>query len=146
MKIDTLMVQALAIVLMLGLVVTAQAQSLDIKPGLWEKRVTMETGGRTVMDSTIEACLTADDLNLKKTAEKLARLPSCKVLQQDLSRKTLTVVLRCTEVLAESTTEVRSRDSMFVTATLKPTGGGEVTHSREEWSFLKADCGKRTAS
>lgn len=146
MKIDTLGVQALAIALMLGLVPAAQSQSLDIKPGLWKKKMTMETGGRTVMDSTIEACLTADDLDLGKTAEKLTRSPSCKVVQQDLSPKRLTVVLQCKEMLAESTTEVRSRDSMVVNATMKPTGGGEVTHSHEEWSFVKADCGKKSAN
>jgi hypothetical protein len=147
-KIDTLGVQALAIAiaLMLGLAAIAQSQSLDIKPGLWKKKMTMETGGRTVMDSTIEACMTADDLDLKKTADKLTQSPSCKVVQQDLSPNRLTVVLQCKEMVAESTTEVRSRDSVVVIATMKPAGGGEVTHSREEWSFVKADCGKQTAN
>jgi hypothetical protein len=145
-KIDTLGVQAIAIALMLGLAAIAQSQSLDIKPGLWKKKMTMETGGRTVMDSTIEACMTADDLDLKKTADKLTQSPSCKVVQQDLSPNRLTVVLQCKEMVAESTTEVRSRDSVVVIATMKPAGGGEVTHSREEWSFVKADCGKQTAN
>ena len=53
----------------------------------------METGGRTVLDSTVDACLTADDLDLQKTAAKLAQAPSCKVLQQDLSPKKLKVAL-----------------------------------------------------
>ena len=146
MKIDTLGIQALAIALMLGLAATAQTQSLDIKPGLWKKKMTMETGGRKVMDSTIEACMTADDLDLSKTAEKLTQSPSCKVVKQDLSPMRLTVVLQCKEMLAESTTEVRSRDAVVVTATMTPAGGGEVTHSREEWSFVKADCAKKAAN
>ena len=146
MKNDTLRVQALAIALMLGFAVTAQAQSLDIKPGLWTKKMTMETGGRRVMDSTIEACLTAEDLDLKKSLERLAGSPSCKVVQQDLSPKKRTVVLQCKEMSVESTMEVRSRDFVVVTETMKPTGGGEATQSREEWSFLRADCGKRTAN
>jgi hypothetical protein len=146
MKFDSLFVQALATALMLGLAATAQAQSLDIKPGLWKKKMTMETGGRTVLDSTIEACMTVDDLDLKKTAEKLTQSPSCKIVQQDLSPKRLSVVLQCKEMVVESTTEVRSRDSVVVTATMKPAGGGEVTHSREEWSFVKADCAKKAAN
>ena len=146
MKIHSFIVQALATALMLGLAATAQAQSLDIKPGLWKKKMTMETGGRTVMDSTIEVCMTTDDLDLKKTAAKLTQSPTCKVMQQDLSPKKLTVILQCKEILAESTTEVRSRESMHVTATMKPAGGGEVTHSREEWSFVRSDCTKKAAN
>ena len=143
MKINTLSVRAFATSLMLGLAATAQAQSLDIKPGLWKKTMKMETGGRTVMDTTIDACMTADDLDLKKTAAKMAQSPSCKVLQQELSPKRLKVVLQCKEVLAESTTEVKGPESVVVTATMKPTGGGEITHTSETWSFVKADCTRK---
>jgi hypothetical protein len=142
MKINTLSVRAFATALMLGLAATAQAQSLDIKPGLWKKTMKMETGGRTVMDTTIDACMTADDLDLKKTAAKMAQSPSCKVTQQELTPKRLKVVLQCKEMLAESTTEVRSRESVVVTATMKPTGSSEVTRSNETWTFVKADCTK----
>jgi hypothetical protein len=146
MTINTLSVRAFATALMLGLAATAQSQSLDIKPGLWKKTLKMETGGRTVMDTTIDACMTTDDLDLKKTAAKMAQSPSCKMTQQELTPKRIKVVLQCKEMLAESTTEVRSRDSVVVTATTKPAGGGEVTHSREEWSFVKADCAKKAAN
>jgi hypothetical protein len=142
MKIHALTVHAIPTALMLGLAAIAQAQSLDINPGLWKKTVKMETGGRTVLDSTVDACLTADDLDLQKTATKLAQAPSCKVLQQDLSPKKLKVVLQCKELLAESTTEVRSRDSVVVAATMKPVDGSAETHTTEQWTFLKADCVK----
>jgi hypothetical protein len=142
MKMHALTVQSIPIALMLGLAAIAQAQSLDIKPGLWKKTVKMETGGRTVLDSTIDACLTADDLDLQKTAARLTQAPSCKVLRQDLSPKQLKVVLQCKEVLAESTTEVRGRESVVVTATMKPADGSPETHTTEQWTFLKADCVK----
>ena len=143
MKITALSVQAFATTLMLGLAATAQSQSLDIKPGLWKKTMKMETGGRTVMDTTIDACMTTDDLDLKKTAAKMAQSPSCTMTQQELTPKRIKVVLQCKEMLAESTTEVKGPESVVVTATMKPTGSSEVTRSTETWSFVKADCTKQ---
>jgi hypothetical protein len=143
MKITALSVRAFATTLMLGLAATAQSQSLDIKPGLWKKTLKMETGGRTVMDTTIDACMTTDDLDLKKTAAKMAQSPSCKMTQQELTPKRIKVVLQCKEMLAESTTEVKGPESVLVTATMKPTGSSEVTRSTETWSFVKADCTKK---
>jgi hypothetical protein len=102
----------------------------------------MQTGGRTVMDSTIDACMTADDLDLKKTAEKLAQSPSCKVTEQELTPERLRVVLSCEEMVAESTTEVKSPESVVVAGTIRPTGVGETTLSSEQWTFVKADCAK----
>jgi Protein of unknown function (DUF3617) len=143
MKITALSVRAFATALMLGLAVTAQSQSLEIKPGLWKKTMKMETGGRTVMDTTIDACMTTDDLDLKKTAAKMAQSPSCKMTQQELTPRRIKVVLQCKEMLAESTTEVKGPESVLVTATMKPTGSSEVTRSTETWSFVKADCTKK---
>jgi hypothetical protein len=139
---NNLAVASIAIATLFALVSVAQAQSLALKPGLWKKAVKMETGGRTVMDSTMEVCMTADDLDLKKTAEKLTQSPSCKVTEQELTPKRLRVVLSCKEMVAESTTEVRSPESVVVAATIKPTGGGETTRSSEQWTFVKADCAK----
>jgi hypothetical protein len=141
MKINTLSVWAFAAAL--GFAAMAQSESLDIRPGLWKKTTKMETGGRIVMDTTIDACMTADDLDLTKTAQKLAKSPSCKVTQQELTPTRLKVVLQCKEMLAESITEVKSRESVVVTGTMKPTGGGEVTRSSETWAFVKADCTKK---
>jgi hypothetical protein len=143
MKITALSVRAFATALMLGLAATAQSQSLEIKPGLWKKTMKMETGGRTVMDTTIDACMTTDDLDLKKTAAKMAQSPSCKMTQQELTPRRIKVVLQCKEMLAESTTEVKGPESVLVTATMKPTGSSEVTRSTETWSFVKADCTKK---
>jgi hypothetical protein len=141
-KTGNLIVRAIATTLVLGLAGLALAEALDIQPGLWKKTLKVETGGRTVMDSTIDACLTADDLDLQKTATKLAQSPSCKVVQQQLTPQRLEVVLQCKGMRIESTTEVRSRDAVAVAATMTPADGGEVTQSKEAWSFVKADCGK----
>jgi Protein of unknown function (DUF3617) len=141
--INTVSVRAFATALMLGLVATAQSESLDIKPGLWKKTTKMETGGRTVMETTIDACMTSDDLDLNKTAQKMAQSPSCRVAQQELTPKRVKIVLQCKEMLVESTTEVRSRESVVVTATMKPTGSSEVTRTSESWTFLKAGCTKK---
>jgi hypothetical protein len=103
----------------------------------------METGGRTVMDTTIDACMTIDDLDLKKTAAKMAQSPSCKITQQEMTPKRIKVVLQCKEMLAESTTEVKGPESVVVTATMQSTGSSEVTRSTETWSFVKADCTKK---
>lgn len=142
MKINILSVRAFASALLLALATTAQAQSLDIKPGLWKKTTKMETGGRIVMDTTVDVCMTADDLDLNKTAQKLAQAPSCKVTQQELTSKLAKMTLQCEGMLAESTTEVRSRQSFVVIGTIKPTGSSEVTGSSETWTFVKADCTK----
>jgi hypothetical protein len=142
MNSNTSAVSSIAIATLFGLVAVAQAQSLAVKPGLWKKALKMETGGRTVMDSTIEVCMTADDLDLKKTAEKLTQSPSCKVTEQELTPKRLKVVLSCKEMVVESITEVKSPESVVVAATIKPTGGGETTLSSEQWTFVKADCAK----
>lgn len=142
MKTGTLILQAIAASLVLGLAGAAHAESLDIKAGLWRKTLKVETGGRTVMNSTIDACLTADDLDLEKTAAKLAQSASCKVVQQELSPRRIRVVLQCREMTAESMTEVRSRDAVVVAATMTPADGSEATQSKEEWRFVNADCVK----
>lgn len=135
--------QAVRAVLLLGFATAAPAQSLDIKPGLWKKSMKMETGGKTVMNSTLDACLAAEDLDLKKSTEKLSRSPSCKVLKQDLSPKAIKVVVQCQEMTVESSTLAKSREHVVVTATIKPAGGGDVTLSNEEWRFVKPDCAKK---
>jgi hypothetical protein len=140
--INTASVRAFATALMLGLVATAQSESLDIKPGLWKKTTKMETGGRIVMDTTVDVCMTTDDLDLNKTAQKLAQVPSCRVTQQELTSKLAKMSLRCEEMLTESTTEVRSRESVVVTGTIRPNGSSEITRSSETWTFVKADCTK----
>jgi hypothetical protein len=136
----------MAIALMLGSAAVATAQSLDVKPGLWKKTVKTQTGGRTVVDSTVDTCLTAADLDLPRVAARLAEAPSCKVLLQDLSPKYLKVILQCKDVLAESTTEVRSRESFVVAATIQPAGRGEQTQTTEQWTFLRANCTSKTAN
>jgi hypothetical protein len=142
MKLDPRAALSIAAAVVLGLATVASADSLDIKPGLWKKSLKVVTGGRTVMDTTIDACLTADDLDLKKTAEKLTQSPSCKVTEQELTPKRLKVVIQCKDMLAESTTEVLSRESVVVTATMKSSADAEVTRSTEQWRFVKADCAK----
>jgi len=142
MNSNTSAVSSIAIATLFGLVAVAQAQSLAVEPGLWKKALKMQTGGHTVMDSTIDVCMTADDLDLKKTAEKLTQSPSCKVTEQELTPKRLRVVLSCKEMVVESITEVKSSESVVLAATIKPTGGGEATLSSEQWTFVKADCAK----
>ena len=143
MALNKVSLQGVCAALLLGLATTVPAQSLDIKPGLWKKAMKMETGGKTVMNSTLDACLTAEDLDLKKSTDKLLRSPSCKVLKQDISPKAIKVVLQCQEMWVESSTLAKSREHVVVSATIKPAGGGDVTLSSEEWRFVKPDCAKK---
>jgi len=130
---------AIALALLLGPVAVATTQSLDVKPGLWKKAVKTQRGGRTVLDSTVDTCLTATDLELSRTAARLAQAPACKILLQDLSPTRLKVILQCKDVLAESVTNVRSREAFVVDATIR-TGRGEQTHTTEQWTFVKSSC------
>ena len=143
MVLNKVSLRALWAALLLGVSTIVPAQSLDIKPGLWKKSMKMETGGKTVMNSTLDACLAAEDLDLKKSTEKLSRSPSCKVLKQDLSPKAIKVVIQCQEMTVESSTLAKSREHVVVTATIKPAGGGDVTRSNEEWRFVKPDCARK---
>ena len=134
---------AVSAALLLCLATLAPAQSLDVKPGLWKKSLKMETGGKTVMNSTVDACLQAEDLDLRKSAEKLSRSPSCKVLKQDLSPKAFKATVQCQEMWVESATLVKSREHVVVSATITPAGGGDTTISSEEWRFVKPECAKK---
>lgn len=118
---------------------SAHAQSLDIKPGLWKKTLKVESGGTTVMNSTIDACLMADQLDTQKTLQKLQQSPACKVTRQQASSKRLAVTLQCKGMTAESITEVRSPELVVVTATTRQEGAA-VSISSEEWRFVKAAC------
>ena len=131
MKINTLSVRAFATTLMLGLAATAQSQSLDIELGFWKKTMKMEIDGRTVMDTTIDACLIADDLDLKKTAAKMAQSPSCKVMQQELSPKRLKVVCRARRCWPSRPRRSEGPESVVVTATMKPTGAARSRAPRD---------------
>jgi hypothetical protein len=104
----------------------------------------METGGKTVMNSTVDACMGAEDIDLKKTAAKLASSPSCKVVKQELSPKAVKVALQCKDMSVESVTQVRSQEHVVVSATMKPATGGDVTLSSEEWRFVKPDCAAKS--
>lgn len=131
--------QLICALIVLGCAPSAQAQTLDIKPGLWKKTLTVESGGSTVMNSTIDACLTADQLDTQKTFQKLSQSPDCKVTRQEASPKRLAVTLQCKGMTAESITEVRSPELVVVKATTRQ-GGAAVTNTSEEWRFVKADC------
>jgi hypothetical protein len=144
MALNTVSRQAVWAALLLGVATLTPAQSLDIRPGLWKKSMKMETGGKAVMNSTLDACLTAEDLDLKRSTDKLSRSPSCKVLKQDLSPKAIKVVVQCREMSIESSTLVKGREHVVVSATIKPAGGGEVTLSSEEWRFVKPDCARKS--
>ena len=118
---------------------SAQAQSLDIKPGLWEKTLQVEAGDGTAMHSTTDACITAERLDTKKTLQKLQQSRACKVTRQEASPKRLAFTLQCKSMTAETIIEVRSPELVVVTATTRQEGAA-VSTSSEEWRFVKADC------
>ncbi len=143
----TVRIFLLALTLVLGPTgVVAKPPSLDVKPGLWRKAVKMQTGGRTRMDAAIDTCLTAADLELSRTAARLAQAPSCTVLLQELSPTRMNVVLQCKQGLARSVTEVRSPEAFVVSAAIVPAGGGDETRTTEQWTFVQASCTTKAAN
>jgi hypothetical protein len=123
----------------------AGAQQLAIRPGLWEKKLTITpegAGGEASEVLTVKACLTPENLDTRKTLALLSQGGKCTVKELEASSKRLAVSFQCGEMSGESTTEVRSDERVVVEARLVAMAGGKkvVSRSSEEWRYLGPDC------
>lgn len=126
----------------------AGAQQLAIRPGLWEKKLTITPEGAAGAGAeasevvTAKACLKPENLDTRKTLALLSQGGKCTVKELDVSSKRLAVSFQCGDISGESTTEVRSEERVVVEARLVAMAGGKrvVSRSSEEWRFLGPDC------
>jgi hypothetical protein len=119
----------------------AQAQVLDIKPGHWKKTIRMEKGGKVTMDQTLDACMTAENLDFQQMRKKFGGNKGvCKLTEEEVTGTRVKVVMQCMGSTTRSTTQVKSREYVVVNATID--NGGQITTSAEEWRFVKSDCPK----
>jgi hypothetical protein len=143
MKLAKMLLQAIAGVGIAALASIAQAQVLDIKPGQWKKTLKMEKGGKVLMDQTLDACMTAENLDFQQMRKMFGvKSPAaCKLTEDEVTTTRVKVTVQCTGSTTRSTTQVKNREHVVVNATID--SGGEVTTSSEQWRFVKAsDCAK----
>ena len=145
MKLASLLLQAIAGVGFAALASVAYAQVLDIKQGQWKKTLRMEQGGKTIMNQTVEACMSTENLDFRLLKTKFAPGPdACKLIEDEVTTTRVKVTLQCKGSTTRSTTQVKSRELVVVNATSE--SGGDVTTISEEWRFVKAaDCAKEKA-
>jgi hypothetical protein len=146
MKLAKLLLQAIAGVGLAALVSIAHAQVLDIKPGQWKKTLKMEKGGKVLMEQTLDACMTRENLDFQQLRSKFGGNKGvCKLIEDEVTTTRVKVTMQCTGSTTRSTTQVKSREHVVVNATIE--SGGGITTSTEEWRFVKAsDCAKEKAT
>jgi hypothetical protein len=143
MKLTRLLLQAIASVGFAALAPVAHAQVLDIKPGQWKKTLRMDKDGKTIMNQSLDACMSAENLDFQVLKKKFAAPgpAACKLIEDEVTSTRVKVTIQCTGSTTRSTTQVKSREHVVVNATID--SGGGVTTSSEEWRFVKAaDCAK----
>jgi hypothetical protein len=145
MKLAKLLLQAIAGVGCAALASVAYAQVLDIKPGHWKKTLRMEKGGKVLMEQTLDACMTRENLDFQQLRDKFGGNKGvCKLIEDEVTTTRVKVTMQCTGSTTRSTTRVKSREHVVVDATIE--SGGGITTSSEEWRFLKAsDCAREKA-
>lgn len=147
MKLTRLLLQAIAGVGLVAIASVACAQVLDIKPGQWKKTLRMEKGGKVLMEQTLDACMTRENLDFQVLKKKFAAPgPAvCKLIEDEVTTTRVKVTVQCTGSTTRSTTQVKSREHVVVNASIE--SGGGITTSSEEWRFVKAaDCAKEKAT
>lgn len=143
MKLRPLMLRTMAVAGSIALAPIAQAQSLEIAPGQWKKTLKMEKGGKTLMNQTLDACMTREGLDFQQFRNKFAGNKGvCKLAEDEVTGKRVRVTIQCAGSTTRSTTEVKSREFVVVNATTE--AGGEKTTSYEEWRFVKSQCDTNT--
>lgn len=145
MKLARVLLQGIAGVGFAALASVAYAQVLDIKPGQWKKTLRMEKGGKVLMDQTLDACMTRENLDFQQLRNKFGgNKGACKLIEDEVTTTRVKVTMQCTGSTSRSTTQVKSREHVVVNATIE--SGGGITTSTEEWRFVKAsDCAKEKA-
>lgn len=145
MKLATLLLQAVAGGAFAVVASVASAQVLDIKPGQWKKTLRMEKGGKVLMDQTLDACMTRENLDFQQLRNKFGGNKGvCKLIEDEVTTTRLKVTMQCTGSTSRSTTQVKSREHVVVSGTIE--SGGGITTSTEDWRFVKAsDCAKEKA-
>lgn len=147
MKPNRLLLQVITGIGLAALASIAHAQVLDIKPGQWKKTLRMDKGGKTIMNETLDACMSAENLDFQVLKKKFAAPgpAACKLIEDEVTTTRLKVTIQCMGSTTRSTTQVKSREHVVVNATIESSGG--VTTSSEEWRFVKAaDCAKEKAT
>lgn len=136
-------VACLLVVALVVVVPSVSAGSLDVKPGLWKKKMTITSAGVTDKPMTIEVCLTKKNLDFDAFLQGFAD-KTCKWTKQDVSPKRIDVALVCQAMSAVSLTEVKSPERVVVKATIstKPRGETISMTSSEEWTWVGPDCPK----
>lgn len=143
MKLRPMMLQAMVVAGSITVVPIVQAQSLDIAPGQWKKTLKMEKGCRTLMNQTLDACMTREGLDFQQFRNKFGGNKGvCKLTEDEVTGKRVRVTIQCAGSTTRSTTEVKSREFVVVNATTE--SGGEKTTSYEEWRFVKSQCDTNT--
>jgi hypothetical protein len=145
MALTKLLLQAVAGVGFAALASIAHAQVLDIKPGQWKKTLKMEQGGKVLMQQTLDACMTRENLDFQVLKKKFVPgAAACKLIEDEVTTTRVKITVQCTGSTSRSTTQVKSREHVVVNATIE--SGGAITTSTEEWRFVKAsDCAKEKA-
>jgi Protein of unknown function (DUF3617) len=139
MKLRLIFQRAMVVAGSIVLMPIVQAQSLDIAPGQWKKTLKMEKGGKTLMNQTLDACMTREGLDFQQFRNKFSGNKGiCKLVEDEVTGKRLRVTIQCAGSTTRSTTEVKSREFVVVNATTE--AGGEKTTSYEEWRFVKSQC------
>jgi hypothetical protein len=146
MKLAKVLLQLIAGVGFTVLASVACAQVLDIKPGQWKKTLKMEKGGKVLMEQTLDACMTRENLDFQQLRNKFGGNKGvCKLTEEEVTTTRVKVTMHCTGSTSRSTTQVKSREHVVVNATIE--SGGGTTTSTEEWRFVKAsDCAKDKAT
>jgi hypothetical protein len=117
----------------------AQAQKLDVKPGLWE--VTMPA-----LPKPVQVCYTAEVLNGGFTQTQSPPGLQCKNDIKQVSPRVLTVHTVCTGNMAmegDIRVEATSREAMVMHSKSVMTVSGKKQNAEitANYKWLKADCG-----
>lgn len=117
----------------------AQAQKLDVKPGLWEAKM-------SPMQTTVQVCYTAELLNGGFAQIQNPPGAQCKNDIKQVSPKVMTAHTVCTGTMAieaDTRVEITSREAMVMTSKSVMTINGKKqnTEVTGNYKWLRADCG-----
>ena len=129
MKLRPIFQRAMVVAGSVVLIPIVQAQSLDIAPGQWKKTLKMEKGGKTLMNQTLDACMTREGLDFQQFRNKFSGNKGiCKLAEDEVTGKRLRVTIQC----AGSTTR-STRASASASGSSPPTPTPSSIASMPRW-------------